>query len=163
MHFQHYVDDILKGRIVDSRPFVNPVASVEPHMFGWYSLKAVVHRLYIHFCGLSPLGAAQGRVTVDIGEEGVVDLNLKAGIDDRPILAAHGLCHRGHESDTSLELLQGGLEVIEVSAHRLLSAVADGPGAHQRNHGRDRTAEHGVAEVLLIVLWKGRHLSGKER
>jgi hypothetical protein len=37
--------------------------------------KAVVHRLYIHLDRLSPFGAAQRRVTIDIGDEGGVDLN----------------------------------------------------------------------------------------
>jgi hypothetical protein len=37
--------------------------------------KAAVNRLYIHLGRLSPFGAAHGRVTIDIGEEGGFDLN----------------------------------------------------------------------------------------
>ncbi len=40
-----------------------------------HSPKAMVHRLQIHLGRLSPFGTAQGTVTIDIGEEGVVDLN----------------------------------------------------------------------------------------
>src|SRR5262249_51076571 len=58
----------------------------------------------------------------------------------------------GHEDVLGLHPREGGFEVVDVAAHRLVSPIADRPGAHERDEWRDCTPYHGLAEVLLVVL-----------
>src|SRR5215813_12407681 len=158
IYFQHRVQDVLKRRVVDPRPFIDPVAGVEAHLLRGDTSQAMVERLNIQLGPLAPLGYIQRWITVDICEEGVVDLYDEAGFNNRLVLCVHGLCHRvqvflfgavvfvrahaawcygGHEDLLGLYPFESSFEVVEVSLNGLLSPIADRSGAHQRDHRGD--------------------------
>ena len=169
---------------MDARSFVDAVARVEAHPLRGNAPQPMIDRLDVDLRRPPPLRGAQRRPTVEVGEEGVVDLKEEAGIDDRPVLGVHGLGdrvqvllvrpvvlvrahaarrHRGHEDIRGRESGQGRREIVDVPAHRLVSAIAHRPRARELDAAGDRAAGHGMAEVLLVVLREGGHLGGPAR
>src|SRR5215471_4978586 len=59
--------------------------------------------------------------------------------------------------------MERGFQILDIAHHSFLPAVDHRSGTHQRGDWRYRAAEHGLAHVLLVILWEGLHFSGEAR
>src|ERR1700730_14463575 len=59
------------------------------------------------------------------------------------------------------DALQSGVEIVDVAPHGILAAILDRSNARQRHDGRDRSAQHRLAEILFVVLRKRGDFSGE--
>src|SRR5256714_9938277 len=119
------------------------------------------------------LPVVERRIGEVVGHERVIDLQVKTGVDDRLVLMAQRLGdgeeellvrlvvlvragaawrYRRHERRLGARRRNGGLEVVDVAAQRLLALVAHRAGTDHRHDGSDRAAGHAAREVLLVVL-----------
>ena len=172
----------LQRSVVDAGPFIDSITGVEADLFRRDSPQRMVERFDRSLGDLPSFSETQRRIlAVDFRKPGVVDLQDEAGIDDRLILGPQSVAdclqvlfvaavvlvaanpagrHGRHESFLDFQPAERGLEIIDIFADRLLSSIADRPGAHQRDARRDASAHHAPAEVLLIVLREGGHFRG---
>ncbi len=95
VYFQDQIDDFFQRRVVDARSFVDAITGVKANLLGRDAAQGVIDRVNRPFGDLAPLGGAQRWIlAVNFGEPGIVDLQNKAGIDDREIFLAQSIADR---------------------------------------------------------------------
>ena len=146
------------------------------------ALDAAVDRLDIHVGFFSASAFIESRVIEDLGKEGVVDLDLKPGVDNgqvfmaqrRPnrmkelfvgcvelVAADSARRHRWDERGMVFVAGECSRQIVEIGGERIVSLVNDGSDASCRVDRRHRSTQHRALKVVLVILGKRRDFGGK--
>ena len=144
----------------------------------------VVERIDVSLRLLALLLGVEGRLGEHVGQERIVDLHEEAGLDDgavfggervgdreqivlvaavEVVLADAARRHRRQEGFDVPHSAERGLEIVEILAQRVFSAITHRTDAKHRRNRRHAAAHHGALEILLVIVRERRALGRKQR
>ncbi len=96
IHLQHQVDDVLHRHVEGVRPVPAAPADVIARALRRDTVERVIERVDAHLRPGAVLGMRHRRhhLLVHVGQEGIVDLHVEAGIDDRLVFLVQAVGER---------------------------------------------------------------------
>src|SRR5262245_14577692 len=178
MNPEHVGHDLIKRSVVDPWSLVNTVTGMKTHLLFWNPAKAFINCFDEHGRTFMPRGRITCRICKDVRQEGIVNLEQQARLNDRLIFrakrCASGLKelffsaivfvgshttgrYRRHEYGMSFDCGSSSFEVLDVTLERIGAAVFDWSSTDHRNDRCYSTTAHCFLKILFVVFREGAH------
>src|SRR5215471_1896681 len=83
VNLQHVGDNLIKRSIVDPWPLINTVTGMKADLLFWNPAKTFINCFHEHGGTFMPRGSIECRICKDVREEGIVNLEQEACLNDR--------------------------------------------------------------------------------